>query len=478
VHAAGTAVHYRAGWNIVAAPTGTVLEQAARPFYAFGPASDGYQAVGGNDIVAGRAVWAFFAQDTDVTLGATPSQFTRLIVPSNHFAMIGNPSSTQTLPLSGSDTALSYDPTQARYVSVTELGPGQGAWVFRASAGDVTLGKTSGAMSDQVRQIQDALTRDAADPSSFGRIPALADSLLSAHDYQSVQSAMDDIRSAFNDGLLLEKAASLPEQSTVQHDASVAIREALAEAATASAGGDQATADAALDRARKRSVASVEDGAALARAGAGGSVASLAFAVAQTPGTVTPKSLALYGVLCFSAVPALALSVAPPPGFEALVGAVLNNNPLPPASTPANNPSQGQTNTTSLPLPAPTSPPVTCTGATITLLTASDVPALPITGITASGLDPSSPFNLFVGQMLYLSGTTDASGMASIGLTQISSLINQLAQIGASRVTVTIATSKKCGATTITLMANTNTPSNSSMPGPATPTPTPTPTPS
>src|SRR5579871_2953283 len=80
-HAAaqGVSAHYAAGWNLVAAPTGTVLTQAAGTLYTFRPTSDSYQSVDRNGIVGGRSVWAYFPSDTTLTLGATAADFTRII---------------------------------------------------------------------------------------------------------------------------------------------------------------------------------------------------------------------------------------------------------------------------------------------------------------------------------------------------------------------------------------------------------------
>ena len=127
VHAEGTVVRYKAGWNLVASPSGTNLNQSSGQVYAYGPVSEAYQAINRNQVIGGRAVWAFFAKDTDVTLGQTAATFTRLIMPAGRLALIGNPSATDTLTFSGADMALAYDTAGGTYVAVTELKPGQGA---------------------------------------------------------------------------------------------------------------------------------------------------------------------------------------------------------------------------------------------------------------------------------------------------------------------------------------------------------------
>jgi hypothetical protein len=67
-----TSVHYAAGWNIVAAPSGTELRNAAGPQYAYGAAGDGYVQVNPGELVGGRAVWAYYSAATDQPLGRRP----------------------------------------------------------------------------------------------------------------------------------------------------------------------------------------------------------------------------------------------------------------------------------------------------------------------------------------------------------------------------------------------------------------------
>src|SRR5689334_1284273 len=98
-------VHYPAGWNIVAAPTGTELRGVQGPQYSFGADGGGYATVHDGELIAGRAVWAFFPATFDEALGRTPARYTRQLVPANQWELVGNPSSTQTLPIAGADDA-------------------------------------------------------------------------------------------------------------------------------------------------------------------------------------------------------------------------------------------------------------------------------------------------------------------------------------------------------------------------------------
>lgn len=446
--AEGTVVRYKAGWNLVAAPSGTNLDQAAAQVYAYGPASEAYQAISRNQVIGGRAVWAFFAKDTDVTLGQTAATFTRLILPAGRLAMIGNPSATDTLTLSGADMALAYDTAQGAYVPVTELRPGQGAWVLRRDVGDVALGRPSNAQAaEAIRKIQAGLTQDAADVSNFAAIPAVAEGMIAARQYDLVQTATDDIRAAFADGLLLERAAEQPQLSDLQLAGAVSSREAVARAKAKTVAGDLAGADADIEAARRAATAAAENAETLARAqGSGQSVEPLTAELSYA--AYTPASLARYGKLCDAATLALALNLPPSSEFVGLVVAVLNNQPLPPAQASAASAAPANPAATALPAtsagPAPTTTQGNCTG-NLTLAPTAGSMSVQLT-LVAGGLDPSSPYSVFFsGRMLSLSptgtqsspATTDAQGNLTVSLT-----VQLLAPAG--QTPVQVATAKRC----------------------------------
>ena len=117
----------RPAGNIVAVPTGEVLDKAAVLCHVFGPATDQYQQMDRSEAIGGRAVWAYFPQDVSFSLQDTAAQFTRVAVSANHWVLIGNPSTTQTLSLHDEDAAMRYDPVQG-YQSVDSLAPGQAHW--------------------------------------------------------------------------------------------------------------------------------------------------------------------------------------------------------------------------------------------------------------------------------------------------------------------------------------------------------------
>ena len=328
--ASGT-VHYRAGWNLVAAPTGTVLEKATGQQFAFGPGSTDYQPVRRGEIIAGRAVFAFFPQDTDLGLGRTASEFTRTISRPDQWTLIGNPSSSVTLPITGADAALAYDSSRG-YYAVTELAPGQGAWVLSHGGADIEVGKAAtGALPENLRSLQAGLTQDAADVSNFAALPPVADALLKAHDYGQVQQAMDDLRSAFGDGLRLEHSAPLSGITAVQLDGLVRVREALARAQDAAAAGDLDSANRAVNEAQTVGQASEDDGVAVARArGSSGSLRFAGALLSVVQDTPAPSNLAAYGALCLAALPALGMALPPQPAFVQVVVATLTGAPIPP----------------------------------------------------------------------------------------------------------------------------------------------------
>lgn len=332
VRATGSTVHYSAGWNLVAAPTGTVLDQAVGSLFSYGPGSSSYFQVGRGDLVGGRSVWAYFAKDVDVALGSTVSEYSRTIIPTNQWVMIGNPSTTRTLGLSGTDMAFGYD-TARGYAPVSELKPGQGAWAYSSSGADVGVGNLpTGAVSEKIRGLQVDLLNNPADVSNFAGIPGATDELLKSRQFASVQSTMDDTRAAFQDGLRLANSAAVPGLSAVQHDAAVGVRENLAKAQAAEQGGDLAGADNSVSEARRQAQASEDDAATIAKKQIRERSTAPAFLALQpAPGTPTAANLAAYGALCIATVPALALALPPTPDFVAVVLATLNGTPLPAA---------------------------------------------------------------------------------------------------------------------------------------------------
>ncbi len=135
----GTAT-YQAGYNLVGGPSGTVFSQANGPLYQLPPGASNYVAVPNTQAVsAGQGYFAYFNGPTTVNLtGTTTLPFT-ITAPAGQYIMIANPSSTQTVTVSGADIVYAFDPTINNYVAVTTLKPGQGAFAFSNAGSAIIL---------------------------------------------------------------------------------------------------------------------------------------------------------------------------------------------------------------------------------------------------------------------------------------------------------------------------------------------------
>ena len=323
-------VRYRAGWNLIAAPSGNTLAKASGPAYALGPNSEGYQVVGPGELIGGRAVWVFFPEDTTVTLGRTAAEYSRTLAPANEYLLLGNPSVTDTLTLTGADTAFAYDPAEG-YKAVGALAPGQGAFVLSEAGGTITLGKPgAGAQAAEVMRLQRALTDSPTDRANIDALGALAADLVKNRQYADVQAVLDDLRAAAEDGLRRAGSGPLPPLSSVQQGSVVAVREAVARAKAATAAGDLAQADAAIEAARRAAQAAEDDGVLRAEGGDTGRNA----AYAGVGRAQQAAGLAAFGALVRSAFFATGLGQPPADPFWNLATSVLANTtpvgPIPP----------------------------------------------------------------------------------------------------------------------------------------------------
>ncbi|HZU78144.1 MAG TPA: hypothetical protein VFA70_15360, partial [Dehalococcoidia bacterium] len=248
-----------------------------------------------------------------------------------------------------------WDPARG-YLPVTQLTPGQGAWVMRFDAGDVYVGElpTTGPIAE-IRGLQAGLTSDATDLSNFAMMPTVAQQLLDMHDYGTVQAMTDDLRAAFQDGLRIAGAANIPPLTELQRSSMVGARQDLAQAMFASAAGDTGGELQAVNDAKQKAQAAEDDAEERQRSGATG--ASLVYAGVARSAAPTPQSLGRYGALCIAATPALSLAIPPSTDFVALVVATLNNQPLPSTTTPTPTPMQSSTTATPSPTPGSTRTP-------------------------------------------------------------------------------------------------------------------------
>jgi hypothetical protein len=133
-------ITYLAGWNLVGAPTGTVFAQAANPLYTLTATSGGsYTPVPNTQgVTGGQGYWAYFTAPTTVSLSASGTSALSVTAPAGRWVMVGNPSATRTVTVSGADQVYTYSPA-AGYVATTSLTPGQGAWVLSNAGGAITL---------------------------------------------------------------------------------------------------------------------------------------------------------------------------------------------------------------------------------------------------------------------------------------------------------------------------------------------------
>lgn len=136
---AGTTVNYAQGWNLVAGPPGTVLEDAASPMYTSGGADGGYQSLPASaPLSAGIGYWVYFPSAVSVTLAVNTLPITSRVLPTRTFVLVGN-AGNDVAVVDGADALYTYDPVDGIYASATMLQPGQGAWAYSESGGTVTI---------------------------------------------------------------------------------------------------------------------------------------------------------------------------------------------------------------------------------------------------------------------------------------------------------------------------------------------------
>ena len=141
VHAeVGRTPTYPVGWNIIAGPEGQVFAGATGAFYSLRPGDSDYRTQPATAAVhATLGYWAFFPQPTAVTLSGDASLPVTLTLPARQQVLVGNPSATETVRVSGADDILRYDADSHTWLLVLTLEPGQGAWAYSQRGGQVTM---------------------------------------------------------------------------------------------------------------------------------------------------------------------------------------------------------------------------------------------------------------------------------------------------------------------------------------------------
>jgi hypothetical protein len=128
-------IRYPAGWNIVAAPGGSMLPLM---LYGWDPQSGTYQQVGGV-LQSGRGYWTYAAQDVNLNFGNPGAPSVCVPLAAGKWTLIGNPSGTAVVTVSGADAVYTYDPTAGAYQASTKLNAGQGAWAYSAAGGTAMI---------------------------------------------------------------------------------------------------------------------------------------------------------------------------------------------------------------------------------------------------------------------------------------------------------------------------------------------------
>jgi hypothetical protein len=450
-HQAGQTVHYGAGWNLVAAPTGSLLDKAVPPEYAYGPTSSNYFQVQPGAIVGGRAVWAYFPTDTDVALGPTAATETRVQAPADHWVLLGNPSTTDTATIYGADAVDAYSATQG-YFPVTSVAPGQGVWVLRHIAGEISL-RTGADSSDaeQVRSLESAFTQDPTSQLNFDQAGALGSELVASRRYGDVQQASDDLLSAIEDGLQERGGSALPPPSALQRADAVTVRESINRAMFAAASGDTASADTLVEQAKNAAQSSEDDGVSLTR----GQGTGLIGGYAALRSDATPTTLIAYVALMRAGFPAIALGLKPGTDFWNVAFAVLNGQPIPPPPQSSPPTQTVPTVVTTSPSPSPSPAPKT-----LLLLPSAGMPGDAITFV-AGGFTP--------GQVGVLTFSGQALGTVPVGSGSTASGVFAVPNVNPGTYVVTFLTpSDGPSSTPLTVLPK-------ALPSP-TPSPVPTPT--
>lgn len=128
-------VLYPAGWNLVAAPPGSVGLPPG-PYFTTSSGTDGYtpEARPGG----GPGFWGYFPAPAAVELGVGAQAPALFDSGAGVWTMIGNPSGVSAATVLGASVVLGYDPSLG-LVQVTQLAPGEGAWAVSLTGSAITV---------------------------------------------------------------------------------------------------------------------------------------------------------------------------------------------------------------------------------------------------------------------------------------------------------------------------------------------------
>jgi PKD repeat protein len=137
-------VTYQVGWNLASGPAGTTFAQADGPLYTYQAGDTSYETVANTTpAAAGHGYWAYFTAPTTMSLaGGSATLPMSITLPAGQYVMVGNPSTTQTVTVSGAEVVYTFNTASNSYSPASgtaTLAPGQGAWVYSSAGGTVTL---------------------------------------------------------------------------------------------------------------------------------------------------------------------------------------------------------------------------------------------------------------------------------------------------------------------------------------------------
>jgi len=161
----GTAVTYKAGYNLVAGPRGTSFSAAGGSLFTYLPGDSAYETFDASQpVYNGYGFWAYFPRDTTVQLKGGNNQFFSAypyIAPGQWF-LIGNDNGTTPMRVLGATDVETYDPVSGQYVHATTLQPGQAAWVKPGRTDFIAVAATT------LSAAQLSCYEDLGDPSTCG----------------------------------------------------------------------------------------------------------------------------------------------------------------------------------------------------------------------------------------------------------------------------------------------------------------------
>lgn len=150
-------VLYQPGMSLVARPAGTVFAAADGDLLTLDPATQQYMTHLANEpVAAGVGYFATFSGLTNVRLGADTGAAATVQAPAGGWLLVGNPSANNDASITGADVVYGFD-AQEGYVQESTLPPGQGALVYSAKGGAITIRPLPNGIDAQLGDGEDRL---------------------------------------------------------------------------------------------------------------------------------------------------------------------------------------------------------------------------------------------------------------------------------------------------------------------------------